>query len=70
MGFSTYLDLGLEPYSPPSVDRPWGIWGSYYNVPKPYSIDLTGTILIPGVTYISPVRSIISRVISPVISSN
>ena len=21
-------------YSPPSVDRIWGIWGSYYNMPK------------------------------------
>ena len=21
-------------YSPPSVDRIWGIWGSYYNIPK------------------------------------
>ena len=22
------------PYSPPQVDRIWGMWGSYYNVPK------------------------------------
>ena len=29
-------------YSPPSVDRIWGIWGSYY--PKPYSIYSRGTI--------------------------
>ena len=21
-------------YSPPSVDRTWGIWGSYHNIPK------------------------------------
>ena len=21
-------------YSPPLVDRIWGIWGSYYNIPK------------------------------------
>ena len=21
-------------YSPPEVDRIWGIWGSYYSVPK------------------------------------
>ena len=21
-------------YSPPSVDRIWGIWGSYYTIPK------------------------------------
>ena len=21
-------------YSPPEVDRIWGIWGSYYNIPK------------------------------------
>ena len=24
----------LDPYSPPYVDRIWGIWGSYYNIPK------------------------------------
>ena len=24
----------LRIYSPPSVDRIWGIWGSYYNIPK------------------------------------
>ena len=23
-----------KPYSPPKVDRIWGIWGSYYNIPK------------------------------------
>ena len=21
--------------NPPSVDRIWGIWGSYYNIPEP-----------------------------------
>ena len=21
-------------YSPPQVDRIWGIWGSYFNIPK------------------------------------
>ena len=21
-------------YSPPSVDRIWGVWGSYYDIPK------------------------------------
>ena len=26
--------LGGERYSPPEVDRKWGIWGSYYNIPK------------------------------------
>ena len=26
--------LGFRAYSPPSVDRIWGIWGSYNNVPK------------------------------------
>ena len=24
----------LKAYSPPQVDRIWGIWGSYYNIPK------------------------------------
>ena len=24
----------LQGYSPPEVDRTWGIWGSYYNMPK------------------------------------
>ena len=24
----------LAVYSPPPVDRIWGIWGSYYNIPK------------------------------------
>ena len=23
-----------RPYSPPQVDRKWGIWESYYNIPK------------------------------------
>ena len=27
-------DLGFRVYSPPSVDRMWGICGSYYNIPK------------------------------------
>ena len=31
-------------YSPLGVDRTWGIWGLYYNVPKPYSLYLRGTI--------------------------
>ena len=33
-------------YSPPQVDRIWGIWGSCYNIrtEKPYSIYLRGTI--------------------------
>ena len=27
--------LGFRGYSPPPyVDRIWGIWGSYYNIPK------------------------------------
>ena len=25
---------GFRAYSPPDVDRIWGIWGSYYNIPK------------------------------------
>ena len=25
---------GFWAYSPPEVDRIWGIWGSYYNIPK------------------------------------
>ena len=24
----------LKPYSPPEVDRIWGVWGSYYNIFK------------------------------------
>ena len=24
----------IKPSSPPRVDRIWGIWGSYYNIPK------------------------------------
>ena len=24
----------FQTYSPPSVDRMWGIWGSYYNIPE------------------------------------
>ena len=31
-------------YSPPSVDRIWGRWGSYSKYPKPISIYLRGTI--------------------------
>ena len=26
--------MSSEIYSPPEVDRIWGIWGSYYNIPK------------------------------------
>ena len=26
--------IRLSPYSPPYVDRIWGIWGSYYSIPK------------------------------------
>ena len=25
-------------YSPPKVDRIWGIWGSYYTTPQSHSI--------------------------------
>ena len=28
------LKLHPEPYSPPQVDRIWGVWGSHYNIPK------------------------------------
>ena len=31
---ATMLGLGLRVYSPPEVDRMWGIWGSCYNTPK------------------------------------
>ena len=26
--------MAVEGYSPPEVDRIWGIWGSYSNIPK------------------------------------
>ena len=26
--------LGFRVYSPPQVDRIWGIWGSYYTIPQ------------------------------------
>ena len=26
--------MHVEVYSPPLVDRIWGIWGSCYNIPK------------------------------------
>ena len=26
--------VGCSTYSPPEVDRIWGIWGSYYDIPK------------------------------------
>ena len=29
------MPLNPKPYSPPDVDRIWGIWGSSYNIPKP-----------------------------------
>ena len=28
------LRFRVRVYIPPSVDRIWGIWGSYYNIPK------------------------------------
>ena len=28
------LNISTQCYSPPEVDRIWGIWGSYYNIPK------------------------------------
>ena len=34
----------LSTYSPPSVDRIWGIWGSYYNIPKAIFYLLKGAI--------------------------
>ena len=30
---TTHEGLQLRVYSPPEVDRIWGIWGSYYNIP-------------------------------------
>ena len=32
------------------VDREWGIWGSYCNIPKVLSIYLQGTIGFIGLT--------------------
>ena len=29
------MDVGIKTSSPPEVDRIWGMWGSYYNIPKP-----------------------------------
>ena len=36
--------------SPPSVDRTWDIWGSYYNIPKATAIFyvLQGSIYLKG----------------------
>ena len=36
--------MGFRGYSPPYLDRTWGTWGSYYNMPKPYFIYLRVTI--------------------------
>ena len=35
-------------YSPPSVDRIWGIWGSYYNKPKAMFYLLKGDYKLPS----------------------
>ena len=32
----------FQQYSPPEVDRIWGIWGPYYHIPKVISYLLTG----------------------------
>ena len=34
--------LAPKPYSPPEVERIWGMWGSYYNIPKPIFYLLKG----------------------------
>ena len=31
---TTIMGLGFRAYSPPEADRIWGIWRSYYNIPK------------------------------------
>ena len=33
-------------YSPPYLDRIWGIWGSYYNIPKAVSFLLQGDYIV------------------------
>ena len=42
-------DLGFRVYSPPSVDRMWGICGSYYNIPKAIFYLLKGDYRVWGV---------------------
>ena len=39
---------GIEIYSPPQVDRIWGIWGSYYNMPKAIFYVLKGDYTVLG----------------------
>ena len=34
MDTSQVVGSGSKDYSPPKVDRIWGIWESYYNIPK------------------------------------
>ena len=40
--------LDPEPYSPPSVDRIWGLWGSHYNISKAVFYLLKGDYNNPG----------------------
>ena len=35
-------------YSAPQVDRIWGIWGSYYNIPKAIFYLLNGDYRVKG----------------------
>ena len=35
-------------YSPPQVDRIWGTWGSYYDIPKAIFYLLTGDCRVEG----------------------
>ena len=41
----TMYGLGFRIYDPAEVDRTWGIWGSYYNIPK--AIWGTVKIMVP-----------------------
>ena len=46
--------ISIMKYSPPRVDRTWGIWGSYFKMRtqrQPYSICLRGTISSIYATY-------------------
>ena len=41
---ASLLPWELKVFCPPEVDRLWGIWGSYYNIPKAIFYLLKGTI--------------------------
>ena len=44
----TVYGLGIRVYSPPHVDRIWGIWGSYYNKPQAIFYLLKGDYRLLG----------------------